>query len=339
MVAGRAHPADGRVAVPGSALRYGAPVAAPTLILREAPEARPKGPRPLDRVRLAIRARHYSRRTEEAYVRWVRRFVLFHCKRHPLEMGEAEISAFLSHLAVRGRVSASTQGQALSAPLFLYKHVLGRELAWMDGIVRAKAPRRLPVVLTREEVRAVLDQLTGVHRLMATLLYGAGLRLLECARLRVKDVDFGRSEILVPGGKGNRDRRTMLPAGVKPLLQRHLDEVRRQYEQDLKRGEGWVELPGALALKYPSAGRDRPWQWVFPATRWYVDAATGQRRRHHLHETVCCSGPFGWPSRPRSPNLRAATACDTPSPPTCSRTATTSGRCRSCSDTATSAPL
>ncbi len=237
-------------------------------------------------MRAAIRARHYSRRTEEAYVLWIRRFILYHGKRHPLEMGEAEVSGFLTSLAVRQQVSASTQNQALSAILFLYKEVLDRPLDWLDGIVRAKPTRRMPVVLSREEVKAVLGQLEGVAWLMASLLYGAGLRLLECARLRVKDVDFQRNQIVVRSGKGDKDRATMLPASVKEPLRRHLQAVRRQHEADLERGAGWVELPGAIRRKYPSVGRTWAWQWVFPATRRYRDRETGEIRRHHLHESV-----------------------------------------------------
>ncbi len=248
----------------------------------------PPDPPPLlmDQVRDACRTRHYSRRTEKTYSRWIRRFILFHRKRHPRQMGEAEVAHFLSSLAVRGKVSASTQNQALSALLFLYEAVLGRKLQWVDGLVRAKASPRVPVVLSRQEVRAVLDHLSGTTWLMATLLYGAGLRLMECARLRVKDLDFQRNEIVVRQGKGGRDRRTMLPAGLRPHLEAHLRKVYAQHRRDLSRGAGWVELPGALARKYPSAGREWPWQWVFPATRVYLEPVTGERRRHHLHETV-----------------------------------------------------
>jgi integron integrase len=243
-------------------------------------------PRLLDRVRDAMRRRHYSHRTEEAYVSWIRRFILFHGKRHPAQMGVDEITRFLTALAVQGKAASSTQNQALSALLFLYREVLGQEIPWLDGLVYAKRPRKLPVVLTRDEVRALLGHLHGVPRLMALLLYGAGLRLLECARLRVKDIDFASNQIVVRAGKGERDRVTMLPAAVKADLARHLEAVRRQYDQDLRRGAGWVELPGALMRKYPNAGREWGWQWVFPATRIYVDRVTGQRRRHHLHETV-----------------------------------------------------
>ena len=246
----------------------------------------PHRPKLLDRVRAAARLRHYSRRTEAAYVNWIRRFILFHRKRHPDGMGEVEISAFLSWLASEGRVSASTQNQALSAILFLYREVLDRELARMDDIVRARRPRRLPVVMTRDEVRAVLDALAGPQRLMAMLLYGAGLRLLECSRLRVKDVDFGLNQIIVRGGKGQKDRVTLLPAAARGPLTRQLEEVRRQHEKDLKRGAGWVELPQALARKYPNYGREWAWQWVFPATRHYFHVESGQKRKHHLHESV-----------------------------------------------------
>jgi integron integrase len=201
-------------------------------------------------------------------------------------MGEAEITRFVSSLAVRGRVSASTQNQALSALVFLYREVLRRDLEWLDGIVRAKSAPRLPVVLDRDEVRAVIEQLDGVAWLMVGLLYGAGLRLLECMQLRVKDLDFARNEIVVRQGKGGRDRRTMLPAGLRAPLRTHIEEVRSQHSRDVRRGAGWVELPYALARKYPNAGREWGWQWVFPATRTYLETATNQRRRHHLHESV-----------------------------------------------------
>jgi integron integrase len=243
-------------------------------------------PRLLDQVRNAIRVRHYSRRTEKAYVCWVRRFVLFHGKRHPAEMGGPEVRAYLDHLAVQGRVSASTQNQALSAILFLYKEVLNHDLPWIEGVVRAKRPVRLPVVLSRSEVASVFRHLTGTEKLMASLLYGAGLRVLECARLRVKDVDFDRGEITVRDGKGQKDRVTMLPGGVIESLRCHLWRSHRQHQEDLTRGAGYVELPFSIARKYPSAAREWGWQWVFPATRPYVDRETRQRRRHHLHETV-----------------------------------------------------
>jgi len=241
----------------------------------------------LAQLRHALRLRHYSPRTEETYIRWVRRYVTFHERRHPAQLGRAEIVRFLSSLALDRKVGASTQNQALAAVLFLYRHVLGQSVGWLDDIVHAKRSTRLPVVLTREEVRAVLRWMPeGVPRLVATLLYGTGVRLLEGLELRVKDLDFAGNEILVRAGKGDRDRVTMLPAVLHDRLRRHLVDVRRQHERDLAEGAGWVILPYALATKYPNAGREWGWQWVFPATRGYVDAATGQRRRHHLHETV-----------------------------------------------------
>ena len=250
-----------------------------------APPAPPK-PRLLERVRAELRLRHYSRRSEQAYVQWIRRYILFHGKRHPETMGASEATSFLTALAVEGKVAASTQSQALSALLFLYRAVLGQELPWLDDLVRVSAPPRLPVVLSRSEVEAVLHRMSGTPRLMATLLYGGGLRLLECARLRIKDVDFERRQILVRRGKGDRDRVTLLPGSLVPDLREHLGRVRAQHDRDLSAGAGWVELPFALARKLPNAGREWPWQWAFPATRWYLDRETGQRRRHHLHETV-----------------------------------------------------
>ncbi len=246
----------------------------------------PQKPKLLDRVREAIRARHYSRNTEDAYVAWIKRFIFFHGKRHPSEMGAEEVTRFLSSLALDGRVAASTQNQALSALLFLYREVLNQDLPWLEGVVRAKRPIRLPVVLAREEVQAVLAHLRGTPRLMATLLYGAGLRLLECARLRVKDLDFGLNHIVVRSGKGQKDRVTLLPATAKADLARHLQAVSQQHQRDLTKGAGWVALPGGLERKYPNAGREWAWHWVFPATSIYMDRETGKCRRHHLHESV-----------------------------------------------------
>ena len=240
----------------------------------------------LDRIRLALRTRHYSRRTEKAYTAWVHRVVLFHGKRHPTELGAPEVGHYLSHLASVGKVSASTQNQAFSALLFLYRDVLGRELAGLADTPRAKRPERLPLVLAPEEVRAVLRRMHGIPCLMSSLMYGGGLRLLECCRLRVKDVDFARHEITVHDGKGRKDRITVLPARLVPRLQDHLDRVQRQFLGDIEGEAGYVELPDALARKYPSAPREWAWQWVFPARRIHVDVETGQRRRHHLHETV-----------------------------------------------------
>jgi integron integrase len=252
---------------------------------REPPPAALR-PELLERVRLAIHARHLSHRTEDAYVGWIRRFITSHHNRHPAEMGEAEIGRFLSSLATDSRVSASTQNQALNALLFLYREVLGKEIGYVNGVVRAKKPRRLPLVLTREEVKRVLSGLSGPPWVMAMLLYGAGLRLLECCRLRVKDIDFSQNQILVRAGKGDKDRYTTLPAAVREPLLRHLQVVKRQHQEDLRRGVGTVALPNALERKYPNAGKEWAWQWVFPATSHYTDRITGERRRHHLHESV-----------------------------------------------------
>ncbi|MEJ2151606.1 MAG: integron integrase [Gemmatimonadota bacterium] len=249
-------------------------------------EAASKPPRLLEQVRAAIRMHGYSPRTEKAYIGWIRRFVRFHGTRHPRELGEAEVTAFLTHLAVERKVSASTQNQALSALLFLYGKVLRIELRWLDDLVRARRPARLPVVLTRSEVASVLDHLEGTPWIMASLLYGAGLRVLECARLRVKDVDLERREILVRDGKGRRDRVTLLPEALRIDLREHIEDVRRQHQRDLARGRGSVELPTAIERKYPRAPWEWGWQWIFPATRFYLDPGTGRRRRHHLHQSV-----------------------------------------------------
>jgi integron integrase len=240
----------------------------------------------LDRVRDEIRRLHYSSRTERAYVGWIRRYILYHGKRHPDSMGETEITGFLTYLATQRHVSASTQNQALSALLFLYRRILGREIPWIDNIERPQRPSRFPVVLTPVEVRELLSRMTGTAWIMAGLLYGAGLRRLECCRLRVKDVDLSRREILVRDSKGQKDRLTLVPARLVKPLSKHLERVRQQFDLDVREGGGYVELPYALARKYPAAPREWGWQWVFPATRSYVDRATGERRRHHLHETV-----------------------------------------------------
>jgi integron integrase len=241
-------------------------------------------PRLLDQLREQIRVRHYSIRTEDVYVKWVRDYVRFHGLRHPAEMGAAEVEQFLSHLAVRRQVSASTQNQALSALLFLYKHVLRIELPWLDDVVRAKRPERLPVVLTREETQRLLALLEGEVALVAGLLYGAGLRLMEAVRLRVKDVDFARREILVRDGKGMKDRVTLLPQAVVAPLQLHLEQVAALHRSDLAAGFGEVYLPFALARKYPRAAAEWGWQYVFPAARLSVDPRSAVRRRHHLDE-------------------------------------------------------
>lgn len=243
-------------------------------------------PRLLDEVRDAIRRRHYSIRTEQAYIQWIRRFILFHGKRHPDSMGKAEVEAFLTHLAVDGRVAASTQNQALNAILFLYRQVLHRELDWLSGVTRAKRPARLPVVLTREEVSAVLVELDGVRWLMAALLYGCGLRLMECLRLRVKDLEFSRRQLIVREGKGAKDRITVLPERLIEPLALHLDKVRVLHQRDLRAGYGEVWLPHALERKYPAANREWAWQYVFPAGNLSRDPRTGVRRRHHLDEST-----------------------------------------------------
>lgn len=241
-------------------------------------------PRLLDQVREVIRMRHYSIRTEEAYVHWIRRFILFHGKRHPRELGAPELTAFLSHLAVQGNVAAATQNQALHAILFLYRDVLRLNLPWLAEVQRAKKPQRLPVVFTREEVKILLAQLEGTTWLMATLTYGSGLRLLECLRLRVKDVDFHYKQLLVRDAKGQKDRVTMLPASLIDPLRTHLARIRQLHELDLNAGFGRVYLPHALAAKYPSADREWGWQYVFPSSRRSIDPQSGIERRHHAPE-------------------------------------------------------
>lgn len=240
----------------------------------------------MDRVREAIRVRHYSRRTEEAYVTWIRRYIIFNKKAHPSALGASEISRFLTWLAVDRRVSASTQNQALSALLFLYRAVLEIEVGRIDGVPRARVPDRVPVVLGLDEVRRVMSHLSGTSRLIVTLLYGAGLRLQECLELRVKDIDFARHQVVVRRGKGQKDRRTMLPATAEGPLATHLGAVRLQHGKDVADGVGRVVLPGALDRKYPNAGIDWMWQFVFPAGRVCRDARWGPPSRFHLHESV-----------------------------------------------------
>ncbi len=243
-------------------------------------------PRLLDRVRTALRTRHYSYRTEQAYVGWIRRFILFNGKRHPEEMGDVEINTFLSHLATEGHVAASTQNQALAALLFLYQDVLDMRVPWLECLVRARRPARLPVVLSRDEVRRLLAGVRGTPNLVCRLLYGTGMRLLEALRLRVKDVDFACNEIVVRDGKGGKDRRTILPVSLREPLEEHLAGVRGLHDADLAAGAGCVRLPGALAAKYENAAREWPWQWVFPARNRWRDEASGALMRHHLHETA-----------------------------------------------------
>jgi len=238
----------------------------------------------LDQVRDALRLKHYSIRTEEAYINWIKRYIFFHHKRHPAEMGAPEIEAFLTHLAVDEQVAASTQNQALSALLFLYREVLHQELGPVDAL-RAKKPKRLPTVLTRDEVQRLLGQMSGTHQLMARLLYGSGLRLMECLRLRVKDLDFDYRTVTVRDGKGEQDRVTVLPDSLIAPLQEHLLRVKRLHDQDLARGQGAVYLPDALERKYPNAHREWGWQYLFPSDRLSVDPRTGAVRRHHLDES------------------------------------------------------
>ena len=250
----------------------------------EALPALAASPRLLDQVRGKIRLKHYSLRTEQVYVDWIKRFIRHFDKRHPRDMGAAEVEAFLTHLAVVGKVAASTQNQAKSALLFLYREVLGTELPWLDNIEQAKAPKRLPVVLTQTEVAAVLARLSATHWLIGSLLYGAGLRLMECLRLRIKDIEFSRGELLVRDGKGFKDRVTMLPAMVMPRLTEHLFRVQRLHGQDVAAGLGEVYLPYALERKYPSAAREWGWQYVFPSDTLSTDPRDGRVRRHHLQD-------------------------------------------------------
>ncbi|MGI8891008.1 MAG: integron integrase [Chthoniobacterales bacterium] len=241
-------------------------------------------PRLLDRVRWHLRVKHYSIRTEQAYLDWIRRYIFFHGKRHPAEMGEDEVAAFLTHLAVERNVAASTQNQALSALLFLYQQVLDRKLDFIDKVERVKRPPKVPVVFTPAEAHAVLDRLEGNYHLMAELLYGAGLRLMECMRLRVKDVDFGYGHVTVRDGKGLRERITMLPERLRRPLQLHLEQVQILHQRDLENGYGRVYLPFGLRRKYPNAERAWAWQYVFPAGKISLDPRTGEKRRHHLGE-------------------------------------------------------
>lgn len=220
------------------------------------------------------------------YVDWIRRFIIFHDRRHPSQMGEREIAAFLGHLAVERGVGSSTQNQALSAMLFLYRHVLGVPVAYVAGVVRARDRRRLPVVLSEGEIRAVLSHLRDVSRLCVTLLYGSGLRLTECLSLRIKDIDFARNEIMVRSGKGGKDRRVPLPMAVAPALGQHLERVHQQFQRDRRAGLRGAVLPGALGRKLPNGDIEWAWQWVFPSSRSYVEAETQIRRRHHLHGTA-----------------------------------------------------
>jgi len=243
-------------------------------------------PKLLELFREAMRVRHYSKRTEDTYCTWVRRFVHFHKLRHPKDMGEPQINAFLTHLAVKEKVSSSTQNQALSALLFLYRYVIGKETGDLGDVIRARKPVRLPVVLTRKEVKALLAQLSGDKWLMASLMYGAGLRLMECLRLRVQDIDFSRNEILVRDGKGAKDRITMLPESLKKPLGDHLKQVKSVHDKDIAEGWGRVLLPGALDRKYPNAPAEWRWQWIFPQENRWKNTKIGEEGRHHMDESL-----------------------------------------------------
>jgi len=261
--------------------------------MTEAPLGEPKGqcemdhsspPRLLDRIRDRIRLKHYSLRTEKAYLDWIKRFIHFHGKRHPEEMAALEVEVFLTHLAVNLHVAASTQNQAKSALLFMYKHVLGVELPWLDGVEQAKTPARLPVVLTREEVVRVLNRLDGTHGLIGRLLYGTGMRIMEALRLRVKDIEVSRHEIIIRDGKGAKDRMAILPRAIEAALGAHVERVRGLHLRDLADGYGAVWLPFALDRKYPNASREWGWQYVFPAQHRSCDPRGGDERRHHVSD-------------------------------------------------------
>ena len=262
-------------------VKYANAPAPPVLLPAASP---PSPPRLLDRLRHAIRVRHFAIRTEQTYVDWVRRFILFHDKRHPQEMGAAEVEAFLTYLAVERGVAPATQSQAKAALLFLYRELLAVQLPWLDDVVSAKPSRHLPVVLTAREARTLLGEMSGTTGLVAALLYGTGMRLLEGLRLRVKDVEFERRELLVRDGKGAKDRVTVLPESLIQTLQAQLSHARALHQRDLQAGDGAVWLPDALAVKYPRAARAWGWQWVFPSAIRSIDPRTGTERRHHLNE-------------------------------------------------------
>jgi integron integrase len=255
----------------------------PESVVRTQPPGKPKL---LDQVRDIIRRKHYSIRTEQAYTDWIKRFIIYHGKRHPGEMAEEEVAEFLTHLARDRDVSPSTQNQALSALLFLYKEVLKHEIGWLEKVERAKKPPKLPVVLSRGEVKQIFAHLHGMPKLMAGLLYGSGLRLMECVRLRIKDIDFELVQITVRDAKGGKDRVTMLPLNLSEPLRRHLLRVKAQHEQDLEDGFGSVHLPFALARKFPKAAREWAWQYAFPSSRLAIDPRTGEKRRHHITEGI-----------------------------------------------------
>ena len=303
-------------------------------------------PRLLDRVRDKIRVKHYSIRTEQAYVDWIKRFIFYHGKRHPAYLGAAEVEEFLTDLAVRRNVAGATQNQAKSAILFLYREVLERDLPWLENVERARTPARMPVVLTQDEVARVLRRLHGTHHMIGKLLYGSGMRIMEGVRLRVKDIDFARRQILVRDGKGQKDRITMLPGAAVSELNRHLEYVRELHATDLAEGLGNTWLPFALERKYPHGGREWCWQYAFPADRRAPDPRTGVFRRHHLSDqafqramkqAVRDAGL----TKPATPHTLRHYAdggiAATRSPRTCSKRVMTSGRFRNCSGTPTSA--
>ena len=294
----------------------------------EPPPASRKEKKLLEQMRDVMRVKHYSLRTEQSYCDWVERFIRFHRMRHPREMGEEEVGAFLTDLARRQNVAPSTQNQALSALLFLYKQVPKEEIGWLGNVERAKKPARLPIVLTRDKVHKLFVHLHGTSRLMAGLLYGSGLRLMECVRLRVNDVDFGYARVMVRDGKGAKDRVTMLPVNLAAGLERHLQKVKAQFEADLEEGVAGVYLPHALARKYPNAEREWGWQWAFPSSRLSKDprAEAGdvqRKRRHHIEESasqLAVKKPYAGPG---SKNRLLVTRCGILSRRICSRTATT----------------
>lgn len=249
-------------------------------------------PKLLEMVRESLRARHYSRRTEQAYCHWIRRYVHFHQLRHPSELGEAEINEFLTFLAVQESVSASTQNQALAALLFLYRTVLARGVGDLGDVVRARTSKRVPVVLTRDEIQRVLDRMEGAPKLIVSILYGSGLRLMECLQLRVQDIDFDRNAIVIRKGKGDKDRITMLPLSLTKPLQDHLRYVKEIHDRDLAQGLGSVAMPDAVDRKYPGAPKEWRWQWVFPQERRWRNTRTGEEGRHHMHETIIQKAVF-----------------------------------------------
>ncbi|RLB63669.1 MAG: integron integrase [Deltaproteobacteria bacterium] len=253
---------------------------------QELPKTKQDTIRILDRVKSTIYLKHYSRRTEKVYVGWIKRFAQFHDYRHPFAMGQEEVTEFLNYLAEKRGVSASTQNQALAAILFLYRDVLKVELPWLENVVRAKQSENLPVVLSRQEVSALLQNMQGVPWLMATLLYGAGLRLLECCRLRVKDVDFDRNQLIVRRGKGGKDRLALLPEGIREPIKFQINRITKKHQEDLERGAGYVLLGDAFRRKHPNAEKTIQWQWVFPGTRIHIEPRTGYGWKHHLHESV-----------------------------------------------------